>query len=614
MNPANGVADWIDGLGGRVGSSWPGLDTNGLMGSLGAARTRYYTNMLTWLRDRSGRGNSLVLSPAPTFDNRSPLPGPPDASPLQVMAQAGGPYSAPEGTTITFDASGSIDANGGALQYRWDFESDGNWDTPWSSDPTATYVRGDDWTGTATVEVTDGTDTNADTASVTVNNLAPTAEDDTADVDEDQTLTIVAPGVLENDTDPAGDADPLTVTRVLTGPSHGRLTLNADGSGSYTPDGNYNGTDSFVYEISDGDGGVDTAIMTITVHPVNDAPMLADIPGVTFDEDGSDDSIDLDAYYSDVETLAGDATFEVVSAFGGVTATIDPVSHVLTIVGDADFNGAGDITIRGTDTGDGVSPALSAEDTLHVVVNSVNDQPSFVAGAEQEVDEDAGTQTVDGWATDIKPGPVNESDQAVSFVVTIDNADLFADAPAITPQGTLTYTPAPDANGQSTVTVVLKDDGGTDNGGVDESELQTFIITVNSVVDAVIDVKPGNGDELDPVNLGANGVLPMAILSNGSDQFDAYAVDIDSIRLNGKDVDARHVAFEDIDGDGIADLVLHFRISDIRDQGVFDPEVHDAQLLRLTAELEGDPATGPDLIGNDWIRLVPSKGKGKNGK
>ena len=58
-----------------------------------------------------------------------------------------------------------------------------------------------------------------------------------------------------------------------------------------------------------------------------------------FGEDASDSSIDLDDYYSDPETAPADATFTVASSFSGVTATIDPISHVLTIVGDPNFNG-----------------------------------------------------------------------------------------------------------------------------------------------------------------------------------------------------------------------------------------------------------------------------------
>ena len=73
-------------------------------------------------------------------------------------------------------------------------------------------------------------------------NDPPVSADDTYATDEDTALTIAAPGVLANDSDLDGDA--LTAT-VVTGPSHGTLTLNSDGSFTYTPAVNYHGPDSF---------------------------------------------------------------------------------------------------------------------------------------------------------------------------------------------------------------------------------------------------------------------------------------------------------------------------------------------------------------------------------
>ena len=93
------------------------------------------------------------------------------------------------------------------------------------------------------------------------------------------------------------------------------------------------------------------------------------------------------------------------------------------------------------------------------------------------MNEDAGAQTVNGWATDISAGPPNESSQAVDFIVTNDNNTLFSTQPGVSATGTLTYTPAANANGSATVTVQIHDDGGTANGGVDTSAAQTFTIS-----------------------------------------------------------------------------------------------------------------------------------------
>ena len=87
---------------------------------------------------------------------------------------AGGPYVGNEGSPITFTANGSSDPDGDPLQFRWDFQEDGTWDTGWSSSPWATYKWGDDWAGKARVEATDGSATATAEAAVTVKNVAPT--------------------------------------------------------------------------------------------------------------------------------------------------------------------------------------------------------------------------------------------------------------------------------------------------------------------------------------------------------------------------------------------------------------------------------------------------------
>src|SRR5262249_23146950 len=80
-------------------------------------------------------------------------------------------------------------------------------------------------------------------------NDAPVAAPDSYSTDEDKTLTVAGPGVLAND----HDVDSPTLHAVLVqGPAHGELSLNADGSFTYTPNADYNGADSFTYKANDG--------------------------------------------------------------------------------------------------------------------------------------------------------------------------------------------------------------------------------------------------------------------------------------------------------------------------------------------------------------------------
>src|SRR5262249_33559198 len=81
------------------------------------------------------------------------------------------------------------------------------------------------------------------------------------------------------------DGDPLTFS-LVQGPQHGTLTFNANGTYTYTPAANYNGSDGFVFQVSDPSGLNDLGGVSITVTPVNDAPLAAD-DAFSVDEDGS---------------------------------------------------------------------------------------------------------------------------------------------------------------------------------------------------------------------------------------------------------------------------------------------------------------------------------------
>jgi hypothetical protein len=117
---------------------------------------------------------------------------------------------------------------------------------------------------TFTYTVSDGTATATATVRVTItsNNQAPVAVDDAYETQQGQTLTVAAPGVLGNDSDANGDN--LTAA-IATQPSSGTVTLNANGSFTYTPASGFTGTATFTYTASDGRGGSDTATVRITV-------------------------------------------------------------------------------------------------------------------------------------------------------------------------------------------------------------------------------------------------------------------------------------------------------------------------------------------------------------
>src|ERR1700752_3277220 len=126
----------------------------------------------------------------------------------------------------------------------------------------------------------------------------------------------------------------------------------------------------------------------------------------------------------------------------------------------------------------------TATDTFVLTVVPVNDVPFFQLSINSyAVAEDSGTRTLPNTATGMFAG-LSEPDQVMSFQVTNNtNPSLFSIAPAISLTGTLTYTPAENAFGSADITVVLKDDGGTANGGQDPSTPATFKIQVTPVND-----------------------------------------------------------------------------------------------------------------------------------
>ncbi|HEX5709115.1 MAG TPA: Calx-beta domain-containing protein [Pyrinomonadaceae bacterium] len=185
---------------------------------------------------------------------------------------------------------------------------------------------------------------------------------------------------------------------------------------------------------------------------------------------GLSGQIGMSAESSD-ETLVPDANFTFL-----VTGTQTRTLQILPAP-----NRFGSATITLTVHG---PQGQTLSDTFTLTVNPVNDPPSFTKGADHVTSEDAGAQTVAAWATGMTAGP-NESGQTLTFVVTGNtNSALFSSGPAVNSDGTLSYTPATNANGVAQINLALKDDGGTAGGGADTSPGQVFQIVVNAVNDA----------------------------------------------------------------------------------------------------------------------------------
>src|SRR5690606_17599567 len=137
-----------------------------------------------------------------------------------------------------------------------------------------------------------------------------------------------------------------------------------------------------------------------------------------------------------------------------------------------DAVGSADLTLVLSDDGGTADGGVDTSDPHHftITVTPVNDAPAFSVSVHGVyLAEDEGPQTWEGFAVDISAGPADEAGQALSFIVTAADPSLFAQGPSISADGTLTFTTAPDAWGESELSIVLKDDGGTAHGGSDSS-------------------------------------------------------------------------------------------------------------------------------------------------
>ena len=233
---------------------------------------------------------------------------------------------------------------------------------------------------------------------------------------EDTAKTITLSGTDE-------DGDNL-LFYIATGPSHGTLgpigALTCAGTVprtcsanvTYTPDDDYNGFDIFSFKADDGTEGSYPAPVSMLVDPVNDTPVATDETR-TMSEDGGPLSIDFGELLSDVETSDANLTYDITDPPDPTKGSLDGAGSTRNFTPAANFNGTVDIGYTLADRGDPdkcsadnppcAAASTSAQKTVSVTVDAVNDAPSFTRGPDQTKDEDSGAQTVDGWATQTSP-------------------------------------------------------------------------------------------------------------------------------------------------------------------------------------------------------------------
>jgi hypothetical protein len=299
-----------------------------------------------------------------------------------------------------------------------------------------------------------------DTFSVTTINTAPTAIVDLANTEEDNAALI---SVLVNDID--SDSDILVVTSIPTAPTSGTAIINpGDTTITYTPDTNFVGGDAFSYSIEDGFGGSDTALITVTVTPVNDVPVANDDTAST----SEDTSASVNVLANDVDIENDTLSVFSVGAPQNGAAIINP-DNTISYSPNTDFSGTDSFTYDVSD-GNGGTPSA----TVTITVSAVNDAP--VASDDTAVASEDIPVVIAVLTNDVD---VDSSLVVVSVTPPTDGtASIDAD------NLTITYTSNANFDGVDTFDYIVSDGSLTDTG--------TVTITVSSANDPPAAVDDGS--------------------------------------------------------------------------------------------------------------------------
>ena len=353
---------------------------------------------------------------------------------------------------------------------------------------TAEDARGNQTTRTFTVRV------------VPINDF-PTAADDEVETNEDQSVTF---NVLSNDTDIETATANLVLRKVLSMPMHGRLSSLGSGQFRYMPNDDYNGSDSFTYEMIDADGGVDSATVYITINSVNDAP---------------------EAYDNNLTTIvAPGGTLDNINVIGNDTDPdlpydVDEEIHVTSIVsqpscGSAYVNGDGTVKYEAFDTGGSCSEAwitftyqiedhYGATDTATVSVAVDTEEvnlPPRTYSIWRSIQEDADPITIDLSNYSFDP-----DGDALTYSLNLASPPDTNLGTATLVDPVVTYTAGPNKNGsysQENFTYSV-----TDGNATVSATIYVEILAVNDAptismqTDAIVEIPDQEIDEDSDVSL-----------------------------------------------------------------------------------------------------------------
>ncbi len=385
--------------------------------------------------------------------------------------------------------------------------------------PNLTYTPSDNYHGldSFTFKANDGTlDSNVVEIGITVRpvNDASRAEDDAATTPEDNAIAI---NVLTNDSDV--DGDPLAVTSV-TQPAHGVASSNADGTIAYTPNANFNGADSFTYTISDGHGGSASATVSVTITPVNDAP-VANHGHAATDEDTS---VQIALVAGDVDN----STLSFVILDAPLHGTLIEVSgNTVTYTPDPNYNGPDSFTFKANDV-----QLESNVATVSITIGPMPDPPVLATVGDKTIAEgallafslsasDPDGDTLTFSATDLPEGATLDSvTGAFSWTPTFEQAGSYTFTFKVSDPG--------DLSASETVSIAVEDV--VNNQGPDCSAAYPSIGEIwppNHMETRLIEILGVNDPDNDPVAIRILRILqdePTNTLGDGTTWIDGGGI------------------------------------------------------------------------------------------
>jgi VCBS repeat-containing protein len=358
-------------------------------------------------------------------------------------------------------------------------------------------------------------------------NWYPTANANTYSVTEDNVLTVSAPGVLGNDADPEGQAMTAELVSSVS-PSQGTLSLNSNGSFTYTPAANFYGTASFTYRTSPGQVEVNprTATVSINVNNVPDPPTLTSISTLNGSVEDNPTTITyaaLAAAANEADSDSPTISFRVEGVSSGtLTKNGSAVSPGTTLLGPGEqlvwtpaANANGTLAAFSVKAWDGALVSTTAAVQVNVSVAAVNDPPTLDPIANPSpIGEDAPEQAFHDWGITAGGG----ESQQISVTATSSNTAIIPH-PRVeytypNSYAWFFYTPVPNAYGTAVITVTVRDSG-LDlilGNGDDATAQRQVTVTVNPGIDPptlnLIGNPPAINEDAGTQTVSLSGIYP----------------------------------------------------------------------------------------------------------